>query len=102
MAAPIGNEFWKLRSKHGRDKIFSSPEILWDACNEYFQVTSTRVWVKKDWVGKDALEVNRETSVPFTQAGLYIFLNIVAQTWLEYKKLQDFSDVIARAEQIIY
>jgi len=37
MVAPTGNEFWKLRTKHGRDKIFSTPEILWDAACEYFQ-----------------------------------------------------------------
>lgn len=30
MGAPKGNQFWKLRSKHGRDKLFSSPEILND------------------------------------------------------------------------
>ena len=23
MAAPVGNQFWKLRSKHGRDKLFT-------------------------------------------------------------------------------
>jgi len=37
MAAPIGNEFWKLRSKHGRDKLFKTPKLLWKACEEYFQ-----------------------------------------------------------------
>ena len=35
--APIGNEFWKLRSKHGRDKLFKTPELLWDAACEYFK-----------------------------------------------------------------
>lgn len=37
MAAPIGNQFWKLRSKHGRDKLFETPELLWDAACEYFE-----------------------------------------------------------------
>jgi hypothetical protein len=37
MAAPIGNQFWKLRSKHGRDKLFATPELLWDAACEYFE-----------------------------------------------------------------
>lgn len=26
MAAPKGNQFWMLRSKHGRDKLFATPE----------------------------------------------------------------------------
>lgn len=28
MAAPKGNQFWMLRSKHGRDKLFATPEAL--------------------------------------------------------------------------
>ena len=42
MAAPKGNEFWKLRSKHGRDKLFATPEILWEAACEYFK------WVEEN------------------------------------------------------
>jgi len=37
MAAPKGNQFWKLRSKHGRDKLFATPELLWEAACEYFE-----------------------------------------------------------------
>ena len=37
MAAPKGNQFWKLRSKHGRDKLFASPGLMWEAACEYFQ-----------------------------------------------------------------
>lgn len=37
MAAPKGNRFWELRSKHGRDKIFSSAEEIWKAACEYFK-----------------------------------------------------------------
>ncbi|MFL0105622.1 terminase small subunit [Tenacibaculum maritimum] len=37
MAAPNGNQFWKLRSKHGREKLFETPDLLYDACCEYFE-----------------------------------------------------------------
>jgi hypothetical protein len=37
MAAPKGNQFWKLRSKHGRDKLFETPALLWEAACEYFE-----------------------------------------------------------------
>ena len=37
MGAPKGNQFWKLRSKHGRDKLFTTPELLWQAACEYFE-----------------------------------------------------------------
>lgn len=32
----LGNEWWKLRAKHGRDKLFKSPELLWEAACDYF------------------------------------------------------------------
>lgn len=102
MSAPTGNQFWKLRSKHGRDKIFTSPDILWEACMEYFEATSQRKWVRKDWVGKDANEVERETETPFTLTGLFVFLDIVKQTWANYRDKEGFLDVIARVEQIMY
>lgn len=37
MAAVKNNQFWKLRSKHGRDKLFSSPQALWESACEYFE-----------------------------------------------------------------
>lgn len=37
MSAPKENQFWKLRSKHGRDKLFNTPALLWDAACEYFE-----------------------------------------------------------------
>ena len=102
MAAPAGNQFWKLRSKHGRDLIFSSPTVLWEACCEYFEATERRVWTKKDWVGKDAKEVNRDTTPPFTLKTLYIFLDTNAQTWSEYRKRDGFAEICTRVENIIY
>jgi|WetSurMetagenome_2_1015567.scaffolds.fasta_scaffold07132_8 hypothetical protein len=41
MAAPEGNQFWKLRSKHGRDKLFATPELLLEAACEYFEWCDT-------------------------------------------------------------
>jgi hypothetical protein len=102
MAAPEGNQFWKLRSKHGRDLIFSSPTVLWEACVEYFEATDARKWVRKDWVGKDAHEVERETDTPYTLTGLFVFLDIVKQTWANYRDKEGFMDIIARVEQIMY
>ena len=37
MGAPKGNQFWKARAKHGRDKIFKTPDALWKAACEYFE-----------------------------------------------------------------
>lgn len=44
MAASKNNQFWKLRSKHGRDTLFSSPEFLWSAACEYFDWCDENPW----------------------------------------------------------
>lgn len=102
MVAPKGNQFWKLRSKHGRDLIFSSPTILWEACCEYFEATDSRKWVRKDWVGKDAFEVQRETETPYTLSGLFLFLDIDKTTWDLYKERKDFIGITTRVQQIMF
>lgn len=105
MAAPKKNAFWKLRSKHGRDLIFSSPTVLWEAACEYFEATDARKWVKADWVGKDAIKVYRETETPYTISGLCLFLDIDENTFYRYEKeepYQDFWDIISRIRRIIF
>jgi hypothetical protein len=102
MPAPKGNNFWELRSTHGRDLIFSSAEILWDAAKEYFQATTNRPWIQKDWVGKDAIQVERETTPPFTLTGMFIFLDIDRKTWDLYRQREEFIPVVTRIEDIIY
>lgn len=102
MPAPEGNQFWKQRCTHGREMIFSSPTILWEACCEYFEATDARKWVKKDWVGKDAIPVERETSTPYTLSGLYVFLDIDRTTWDLYRKREDFISVVTRVQDIMF
>ena len=50
MAANIENQFWKLRSKHGRDKIFSSPEVLLQQSYEYFANCDNNPWFKNEGI----------------------------------------------------
>lgn len=104
MPAPKGNQFWKARSKHGRDKIFSSGDILWEACCEYFQ------WVEDNPLSEEKLfsyqgEIVRDTVSKMramTISGLCIFLDIDVTTWDDYRSREDFIQVTKRAEQIIY
>lgn len=102
MAAPEGNQFWKLRSKHGRDKIWTDPEVLLKACLEYFEVTDKRKWLRTEFNGRDAIRCEVPTSAPFTLTGLFIFLDIVHDTWSDYRKREGFSAICTRVEQIIY
>lgn len=101
MAATPGNQWWKLRAKHGRDLIFSTPDILWESAVEYFETTDKRKWKKKDWVGKDAVEVEREVDTPYTLSGLCLFLQCDEDTFKLYEKRKDFIAVTTRIRQII-
>lgn len=107
MSAPIGNQFWKLRSKHGRDKLFATPELLWEAATEYFEWCDNHPWTKKDWVGKDAFEVEREVSRPYTLSGLCVYLDCSTSYFREFKRIiqdkdKDFLTVITRIEEVMF
>ena len=99
-----GNNFWKSRSKHGRDKIFSTPEIMLDACYEYFEYQSKQVWNKIDYRGKDAERVEIPTNPPFTLTGLCIYLGVNTKYFTEFEKncSPEFSEVITHIREIIY
>ena len=108
MAATPGNQWWKLRSKHGCDAIFTSPEILEEECNKYFENTDARNdWDGQDWVGKDGEEVVVKKKIPYTLSGLCVFLGVSQQYFKEFKKSKtflsnkDFLLVLSRVEDII-
>lgn len=111
--APKGNEFWKLRSKHGRDKIFATPEIMWDAACEYFAyITDNPLQEQQIIKYKDDYEkVTLDKMRPFTLTGLCLYLDVSTvyfthfETSLEGKKdelSKDFSKVITRIRETIY
>lgn len=102
MAAPQNNQFWKQRSKHGRDKIFETTEILWEACAEYFESTDQRKWYKTEFNGKDARECRVPIETPYTLQGLCLFLDIDQKTWALYEKREDFIPITTRVRNIIY
>lgn len=105
MAAPLGNQFWKLKAKHGRDKLFASAKLLWDAACEYFQWCDENPWLEKDWVGKDAVEVEREKKVPYTLTGFCVYVGASEAWWRNFRSGSNLDDeflsVITRIEEII-
>lgn len=103
MAAPVGNQFWKARSSHGRNPIFATPDDLWTACAEYFE------WVENNPLYEDKLTsyqgVNTHEPVAkmraMTVSGLCIFLDIGRSTWDEYRTKDDFLGIVSRVDEII-
>jgi hypothetical protein len=103
MPAPKYNAFWKLRSSHGRKPKFETPEILWNACVEYFdEVSSTPLKASElvKYKGKAKVKkVNKMRAMSIM--GLCIFLDISYQAWSEYRAREGYGEVTTRVEMII-
>lgn len=104
MAAPAGNEFWKLRSKHGRDKLFSTPDLMWEAACEYFQWCERHPLQEEDYRGKDATQVILHKMRPFTLHGLCLYLDCSTGYFRTFKLTadKDFLAIITRIEETVY
>ena len=110
MGAPKGNQFWKLRSSHGREKLFETPELLMEACQEYFNWCDAHPWYKVEaskspTIKKDQQLIKVPTAIPYTLSGLCIYLDASESWWREFRKnpslSKDFLSVITRVEEII-
>lgn len=99
----LSNQFWKNRTKHGRNKLFSSPDVLWEAAQEYFEWCDENPLNELDYRGKDAIPVVLPKMRAYTWEGLELYLGI--SSLREYKTnpdYKDFSQVITRIGKIIY
>ena len=103
MAAPKGNRFWEARSSHGRNLIFSDPEVLWSTCVEYFE------WVEDNPLTEnkvaqfqgEAVDLPNNVMRPMTLDGLHLFLGMTDQTWINYRERDDFLEVVALVDKVI-
>jgi hypothetical protein len=109
MAAPLGNEFWKLRSKHGRDKLFATPQLLWDAACEYFEwcekhpLYETKAFAYQGEITTEKLPKMRA----MTLSQLCFYLHCDVSYFRTFKCVlkeddKDFLAVINEIESIIY
>jgi hypothetical protein len=100
----IGNQFWKFRTKHGRDKLFSTSDILRKECYNYFE------WCKDNPLEEEKVfhsqgEITRTTVAKMramTLTGLFYYLKISDECWNNYRKRKDYVGVIREVEQVIY
>lgn len=104
MAPPIGNQFWKARSKHGRNRLFASAELLWEACCEYFQWVEDNPLLEMKPFAYQGVVIQEPVAKmrAMTINGLCLFLDIDETTWRAWREVDDFSTVVSKAEKIIY
>lgn len=111
-AAAKGNQFWKQRAKHGRSKIFSSPNKLWTAATEYFQWSDDNpLQEQKAFSYQGNITKTEITKMrAYTISGLSIFLGVTRNYLsdmrdglkLETKQGRDFSRIINLIEEVIF
>lgn len=108
MAAPLGNQFWKLRSKHGRDKLFESSELLWEAACEYFDWCIENPWYKSEAIKSGDLAgeiIKVPTQRPFTLIGLCLYLGCSESYFRKFQANnitnEDFITALTRIEETI-
>lgn len=104
MAAPEGNQFWRLRTKHGRDKEYETPEVMWEEIAGYFQWCDDNPWMKNEAVKSGDLAgqiISIPTARPYTIGGLCIYLGISQDAWKDYCKRKDFIGITTHAEEAI-
>lgn len=131
MAAPEGNQFWKLRSKHGRNRIFATPKLLWEAATEYFEWCDNHPeYIVEQKKGNQSIKltvkgnnnidslaeqlsslISIPTKRPYTIQGLCLYCDCGTQFFHQFEDSlkdkedeisKDFSLICSRIREIIY
>lgn len=124
MAAPSGNQFWKLRHKDGRDRLFENAEALWQAATEYFNWIDAHPWFKVEQLKKPYQEEDAEgnkgkwvtvtkipTARPYTIHGLCLYLGCNTKYFNDFEDAlknrtdevsKGFSEIVSRVRETIY
>lgn len=100
---PPGNRFWEARSSAGAKPKFADAASLEKACREYFQwVEDNPLWEMKAFAFQGVVTQEPVAKMrAMTIGGMCIFLDITHQTWTQYRKRSDLSEVTAWAEGVI-
>ena len=108
-----GNRFWERRTKHGRDKLFSTPDILLEECQKHFndvEEHDTIYTTEFKVVDRVLEEVKVPHPAPFTWEKLCMYLGVSRDYFRKFKvqmrqddpHREGFIRVIEWVEQTIY
>lgn len=104
MPAPKKNQFWKLRSKHGRNRIIKEPDVLSMAADEYFQWCIDNPILEEDFMncaGKPTKVIKNHPRA-FKKNELARFCHFARwESISQLKDIKGFLDVITCIEGVI-
>lgn len=103
MAAPVGNQFWRLRERDGRYPKIQDANKLWELALEYFTWIDENPLTEIDYRGKDATPVTIFKRRPYQKDGFALYCQYSSWRDIKYleKQGEDFSQILSRIEQII-
>lgn len=110
MRAKKGNQYWKMRTKHGTKKLFETSDILWESACEYFQ------YIEDNPLTKAIIYQGNISSKPenlmraMTLTGLCFYLKVNVNYFTDFKERlgvelqsdRDFARVIDDIYSVIY
>jgi hypothetical protein len=103
--AAKNNNTWKLRKKHGRNRVFESPEALAEAAGDYFNWADKTPWFRNEPI-KSGPSAGKILPIPlkrpYTLKALCHHIGISFKTWLTYKTREGFEGVVEDIEDFIY
>ena len=99
-----GNQFWKLRLKHGRNHSIATHEELEENFIEYCEWLENNPLIQIDFRGGAAKKVSIPKMRPMTKEGFALACGVNGWEVIEKWKARsnDFNDVITRIEKNIY
>jgi len=105
MVAPSGNQFWKNRSKHGRNTLFETPALLLETAQEYFEwcdsnpLKEEKIFCFQGDIIKDEITLKRV----YTISGLCVYIGCSSSYFRNFKtENQDFLTVLDYIRETIY
>src|SRR5690554_3253930 len=103
MAAPKGNQYWKLANNWRRPKKYT-PEKLLGKALEYIEwadnnpLYETKAFSSQGQILTTALPKMRALTIQ----GFCVFANITPQTFINYEKDQAYLDIILRIREMFF
>ena len=101
---PLGNQYWKLRTRHGLRPKYETGEALWDACVEYFEWVVANPLKEEKVFCNQGIVTHTEVSKmrAMTQKGLCLYLGISAEAWNQWGKREELAATVADVNAVIY
>jgi hypothetical protein len=100
MAAPKGNQYWKLAHDFKKPKRYQPGKLL-DKAIEYAEWCEDNPLYEEKVFGTGVrMEVKKMRAM--TIQGFCLFANMAMSTWQEYEKQEGYSAFVARVKALFY